>query len=93
MGARIGLRDALKITLDAIPSLMLLVIVIGGIIGGFFTATEASVVAVVYSLVLSFIYKQMKCGDIPELLFNDKDNCDCASSDCNRYRSIVDYVV
>ncbi len=70
IGAKISMRDAAKITLDAIPSLLLLVIVIGGIIGGLFTATEASVVAVVYSLVLSFIYKQMTVKDIPQLLLS-----------------------
>ncbi len=70
IGAKISMRDAAKITLDAIPSLLLLVIVIGGIIGGLFTATEASVVAVVYSLVLSFIYKQMSMKDIPQLLLS-----------------------
>lgn len=43
--------------LDAIPSLLLIVIVIGGIMGGAFTATEASAIAVVYALLLSVIYK------------------------------------
>ncbi len=38
----------------AIPSLMLLVIVIGGILAGLFTATEASAIAVLYALILSF---------------------------------------
>lgn len=55
---RVTAKQALKITLDAIPSLLLIIIVIGGIITGIFTATEGSVVAVVYSLILSlFFYK------------------------------------
>ncbi len=70
VGAKIGLSEGLRITLRAIPSLTLLVIVIGGIIAGIFTATEASVVAVVYSLLLSFYYKQMKMSDIPKLLLS-----------------------
>lgn len=45
---------------DAIPSLALIVIVIGGIIKGIFTPTEGSVVAVVYSLLLSmFFYRSI----------------------------------
>ncbi|MFW5877784.1 MAG: TRAP transporter large permease subunit, partial [bacterium] len=44
-----GLKRALLIFIDAIPSLMMLVIVIGGIVAGFFTATEASAIAVLYA--------------------------------------------
>ncbi|MCG8308596.1 MAG: TRAP transporter large permease subunit [Cytophagales bacterium] len=55
---------------DAIPSLMLLVIVIGGILAGFFTATEASAVAVLYALVLAMLYKEVKWKDLPEILLN-----------------------
>lgn len=48
---------------------MLVVIVIGGIIAGIFTATEGSVVAVVYSLLLSlFYYKSITWHDIPKIL-------------------------
>ena len=53
-----------KILLDAIPSLLLIVVVIGGILGGFFTPTEASCIAVVYALVLSFIYRSIKVRDL-----------------------------
>ncbi|MFC3197878.1 TRAP transporter large permease [Parapedobacter deserti] len=45
--------------MDAFPSLFLLVVVIGGIVAGIFTATEASGIAVVYSLVLAFVYREM----------------------------------
>ena len=41
---RVKAKDAVKIVMDAIPSLLLIVIVIGGIIAGIFTATEGSVV-------------------------------------------------
>ena len=47
----------LKVLWDAVPALMLIVIVMGGIVGGIFTATEGAAVAVVYSLLLSFYYK------------------------------------
>lgn len=62
---RVTAKQALKITLDAIPSLLLIIIVIGGIITGIFTATEGSVVAVVYSLILSlFFYKTITFKDL-----------------------------
>lgn len=62
-------REALKKTLDAIPSLALIVIVIGGIVGGYFTATEASVIAVLYSLLLSMVfYREVKWHDLPKIL-------------------------
>jgi len=63
-----GFKRALKILWDAIPSLMLLVIVIGGILAGLFTATEASAVAVVYALILALVYKEMKISDLPQVI-------------------------
>lgn len=65
---RVGFLQALRVFLDAIPSLLLIVIVIGGIIGGVFTATEGSAIAVVYSLLLSFIYRTIKVKDLPKIL-------------------------
>ncbi len=66
--------EILKVILQAIPCLLLIVIVIGGIIGGIFTATEGSVVAVVYSLILSlFFYKSIKVSDIPKLLIDSAE--------------------
>lgn len=63
------LGDALKKFFDALPSLMLIVIVIGGIVAGYFTATEASAVAVLYAFILSvFIYKEIKLKDLPDIL-------------------------
>ncbi len=59
---------ALTILWKAIPSLLLLVIVIGGIVAGFFTATEASAVAVLYAFVLSLIYKEINIKDMPAIL-------------------------
>ena len=61
-------KEAVQVLLQALPCLLLIVIVIGGIIFGIFTATEGSVVAVVYSLILSlFFYKSIKWKDLPQL--------------------------
>ena len=58
---------ALKVTLDAIPSLFLIVVVIAGIITGAFTATEGAVVAVVYSLILSVIYRSITWKQLKQI--------------------------
>lgn len=60
--------EGTKKFLDAIPSLLMLVIVIGGIVAGFFTATEASAIAVLYSLILAFIYRQVTVKDLPVII-------------------------
>ena len=66
---KITFLQGLKVFLDAIPSLSLIVIIIGGIIGGIFTATEGAAIAVVYSLLLRmFFYKSIKVKDIPRIL-------------------------
>ena len=60
-------KEAGQIIVQAIPCLLL--ILIGGIIFGVFTATEGSVVAVVYSLCLSlFVYKLITIKEIPKIL-------------------------
>lgn len=57
-----------KVALQAVPSLLMIVIVIGGIIGGVFTATEGAVVAVVYSLILSLVfYRSIGIRDLPKI--------------------------
>ncbi|MDO5661514.1 MAG: TRAP transporter large permease, partial [Brachybacterium sp.] len=56
--------SALRIVLDAVPSLLLVVIVVGGIVGGIFTATEGAGVAVVYALLLSLIYRSLSFRDV-----------------------------
>ncbi|MBU5436802.1 TRAP transporter large permease [Tissierella sp. MSJ-40] len=62
---RVTMVQALKIILEAIPSLLLIVIVIGGITSGIFTATEGSVIAVLYSLILSLLfYKTISIKDL-----------------------------
>lgn len=46
-------------TLQAIPALSLIVLVIGGIVGGIFTATEGAAISVVYALILSICYRSI----------------------------------
>lgn len=65
---RLSGSERWKLSLQAIPCLLMIVIVIGGIIGGVFTATEGAVVAVVYSLVLSLVfYRSIGIGDLPQI--------------------------
>ena len=53
-------KEKMKIVLDAIPPLLMPVIILGGVLSGICTPTEASAVAVVYSLVLSmFVYRAL----------------------------------
>ncbi len=52
----------------ALPSLGLPLLVMGGIVGGVFTATEASAVAVVYALALARAYREVRIRDLPEIL-------------------------
>lgn len=65
---RVNMKQAMKIALDAIPSLLLIFIVIGGIVGGIFTATEAAGVAVLYCLILSVIYRSISFQDLFAIL-------------------------
>jgi len=59
--------------IQAVPSLFLLVLVIGGIVGGVFTATEASAIAVVYSLVLSMFYREIGWKHLPQVLLKSAE--------------------
>jgi tripartite ATP-independent transporter DctM subunit len=69
IAGRVLLLDSFKKFFAAIPSLLLIVIVIGGIIAGIFTATEASAVAVLYSFILSvLIYREVKISELPAIL-------------------------
>ena len=51
----------------ALPSLFLVILVIGGIVGGVFTATEASAIAVVYALALSAAYRSIDLANLREI--------------------------
>lgn len=73
-GGKAGERPDLKLTLltlwRAFPSLLMIVIVVGGILAGYFTATESSAVAVVYCLILGFAYRQLTLKALPALLMD-----------------------
>jgi len=64
----VGIKEFFKRFLDALPSLFLLVLVIGGIVAGYFTATEASAIAVVYSFILAGVYREISWNDISPIL-------------------------
>ena len=61
-----------KIVWDAIPSLLLILIVIGGIVSGIFTATEGAGVAVLYCLILSVIYRNLTLKGFVKILLDSE---------------------
>lgn len=68
-GETVPASETWKRFFKAIPALLLIVIVMGGILGGVFTATEASAVAVLYSFLLAVVfYKEVKWREIPGIL-------------------------
>lgn len=68
-GEKVTASTAMKTIWDAVPSLFLIVIIIGGILSGKFTATEASGVAVVYAFILAvFVYRSIKPSEIMGIL-------------------------
>ena len=67
---KVSSSEAVRITLDAIPSLLLIVIVIGGIVGGIFTATEGAGICVLYCLILSLFYRSLTRKSFMKILLN-----------------------
>ena len=64
-GEKTNVRKIINTFVNALPSLFLLVVVIGGIVAGIFTATEASAAAVLYCLILTFFYKEVSMKELP----------------------------
>ncbi len=65
----VGVKESLLITLRGIPALLTVIIILGGIVGGVFTPTEAAGIAALYSFLLGrFYYKELKFRDIPKML-------------------------
>jgi tripartite ATP-independent transporter DctM subunit len=65
----VPLRQALRIALDAVWGLVTMAIILGGILGGVFTATESAAVACVYAFgVTLFVYRDYKWRDLPNLI-------------------------
>lgn len=70
-GEKVSLRDALKITKDALFALGTIVIIMGGVVSGIFTATESAAYACIYAFIISvFVYRELKIKEIPRLLMN-----------------------
>ena len=68
-GRAIPIREALKICADAMWGLMTMVIILGGILSGVFTATESASIAVLWAFfVTMFIYRDYKWRDLPKLM-------------------------
>ena len=66
--ARVGYKQLFLDFKNALLSLTLLIIVVGGIVAGVFTATEAAAIAVVYAMLLGFWNKELKVGDFKPIL-------------------------
>ena len=66
--AKVKIMTVLKGFINALPALFSPLIIVGGILGGIFTPTEAGAVAVLYSLILGlFVYKELKFKDLPKI--------------------------
>jgi tripartite ATP-independent transporter DctM subunit len=70
VSGKTSLRELVATMMAALPSLFLLVVVIGGIVAGIFTATEAAAVAVLYALILAFVYREIGVRDLPQILLD-----------------------
>lgn len=73
-GARVPFGVLMQCTVAALPSLFLIVLVIGGILGGVFTATEAGAIAVLYAWLLSAIfYREISMADLGKILLKSAE--------------------
>ncbi|MBD5703908.1 TRAP transporter large permease, partial [Citrobacter freundii] len=69
-GERVPFRQALKIFVDTLWGLMTVVIIMGGILSGIFTATESAAIACLWAFfVTMFIYRDYKWSELPKLMF------------------------
>jgi tripartite ATP-independent transporter DctM subunit len=74
LAARLPLSLTFKKMAAAIPSLLMIILVIGGIISGAFTATEAGAIAVVYSFILAVcVYREVKVKELPAILLKSAE--------------------
>ncbi|MEP0321544.1 TRAP transporter large permease [Bauldia litoralis] len=68
-GEAVTMRQALRITWEALAGLLTVVIIVGGVVGGVFTPTESAAVAVVWAFfVTMFIYRDLEWGALPAVL-------------------------
>lgn len=73
VSGRVSFKVAAKKFLEAIPSLFLIILVIGGIVAGIFTATEASAIAVVYALLLTLAYRSLSLKELKDVLLSSSN--------------------
>ena len=74
VSARLPLSLVLRKVGAAIPSLLMIFVVIGGIISGYFTATEAGAIAVVYSFILAvLVYREVKVSELADILLKSTE--------------------
>ncbi|MDQ0252924.1 tripartite ATP-independent transporter DctM subunit [Evansella vedderi] len=68
---RKSVKEVTKSFFDAFWAILMTVIILYGILGGFFTPTEASIVAVVYAMVIGlFVYGELSAKDLPKIILN-----------------------
>lgn len=70
LGDKYTFKEGLHITIDAFFALLSMVIIVGGVTTGFFTATESAAIGCIYCFIIAvFIYRQMKIRDMGKVLF------------------------
>lgn len=70
-GQKIPFSEAIQVTKDTFFAMLAMVIIIGGVSAGFFTATESAAISCIYcSFVGFFIYRELQLSDIPRVLGN-----------------------
>jgi len=68
---RVPLAEAWRRIVDGLLGLLTLIIIMGGILSGIFTATESGAIAVVYTLIIVlFVYREIKIRDLPEIILD-----------------------
>ncbi len=68
-GETVPLRQAIRLSIEALWGLVTIIIIVGGILGGIFTAVEAGAVATVWAFfVTMFIYRDFRWKDLPQLV-------------------------
>lgn len=70
-GERATFGELIRSFFDSVWAILMIVIIMGGIMSGFFTATEAAVVAVVYAIIVGkFVYKKLSFKDLPQIFYD-----------------------
>jgi tripartite ATP-independent transporter DctM subunit len=66
---RYSAKETIKVTADAVLGMFTMIIIIGGVVSGVFTATESAAVAVVYSFIITFfVYREIKLTELKDIL-------------------------